>query len=171
MFLNGERLNFTRVNPGGDDTYTLLFGPQDDGVVEIVVTEGAADYAFVAELIGQDDAGTGLDASVELAEATTLEELVDLTGEVGHRDDGDQFLFEATAAEMTIEVAVDATSEARVGSRWGRRSPHRVLPRRAGGVEQRNLRGRAGGDPPGRLQRGSGPLHVLDLLTAGALRH
>ncbi len=113
VILDGQQLDFARVNPGADDTFTILFGPEDDGVLEIYVTEGPADYAFVAELIAQNDAGQPGDASAELADARLLDSLTDITGEIGNRDTGDHYLFEPTAEEMSIEVAVEATSASR----------------------------------------------------------
>lgn len=112
--LAGDQLEFVRVEPGGTATFELLFGPDDVGELEIAVTEGPALYGFTAELVPQDDGGLGGDATGELADAATLDDLTAISGEVGRRDDADLFLFDATAEEHTIEVSVDATSEARI---------------------------------------------------------
>jgi hypothetical protein len=114
VLVNGERLDFTRVDPGGSEVYNVLLGPEDDGTVEILLTEGQGGYGFVAELVTQSDGGQPGDASAELAEARTLTELTGVVGEVGNRDRGDHYLFEAIADEMTIDVSVDATAETRV---------------------------------------------------------
>ena len=79
------------------------------------MTEGAASYSFTAVLIAQNDGGQPGDASAELAQARTLDLLTDVIGEVGDRDQGDHYLFEAFADELNLEVSVDVSSAARVG--------------------------------------------------------
>lgn len=115
MMLAGEQLDFARVNPGAADEFTLLFGPEDVGLLEIFVNEGPAIYNFVAEFVEQNDGGQPGDASAELADAQTLDSLTDVSGEVGQRDKGDHYLFDAPAAEMTVDFSVDAASASRVG--------------------------------------------------------
>lgn len=115
VILAGEQIDFARVNPGASDEFTILFGPDDVGMLEILVSEGPSTYSFVAEFNEQDDGGQPGDASAELADARTLDTLTDVSGEVGQRDRGDHYLFEAPAAEMSIDVTVDAAASGRIG--------------------------------------------------------
>lgn len=113
--LGDERLNFERVGPGGDDTFSTLLSDQDSGVIEVAVTEGPNDYAFTLELVEQNDGGQPGDAPGDLAEARTLESVEELDGQVGNRDSSDLYLFETPGPNLAIEVTNEASSDRRVG--------------------------------------------------------
>lgn len=111
----GEQLEFVRAQPGGTETWELVLGPGDTGQIEIVVTEGPGPYAFTLDVVDQTDGGEPGDASNELPEARTVTDLTTIDGEVGDRDPGDLYLFDAPDDELSVEVTVDASSAARVG--------------------------------------------------------
>ncbi len=113
--INGDQLNFTRAQPGATEVFEVLLGPDDDGMLEILVNEGPGAYAFTVELVDQADGGTGGDASNELPDARPLTDLTAITGDVGERDPGDLYLFDAPSDEFDIEVTVDAASLQQVG--------------------------------------------------------
>jgi len=87
----GESITFFRVNPADEVVYERLFGPDDDGLLEIYVTEAPANYEFVIELVAQDDGGSGGDAPAELADALRVDADGEISGEVGHRDEADYY--------------------------------------------------------------------------------
>jgi len=115
----GERIEFFRVNPADEVIYELLFGPDDDGLLEIYVTKAPAKYEFVIDLVPQDDGGSGGDAPAELADALQVEADGGISGEVGQRDAADYYLFDAPSDDFTlsVDVAPDVAPDAdsRVG--------------------------------------------------------
>jgi len=102
----GERIEFFRVNPADEVIYELLFGPDDDGLLEIYVTKAPAKYEFVIDLVPQDDGGSGGDAPAELADALQVEADGGISGEVGQRDAADYYLFDAPSDDFTLSVDV-----------------------------------------------------------------
>ena len=111
----GESITFFRVNPADEVVYERLFGPDDDGLLEIYVTEAPANYEFVIELVAQDDGGSGGDAPAELADALRVDADGEISGEVGHRDEADYYLFDAPSDDFTLTVEVAADADSRVG--------------------------------------------------------
>ena len=87
----GESITFFRVNPADEVVYERLFGPDDDELLEIYVTEAPANYEFVIELVAQGDGGSGGDAPAELADALRVDADGEISGEVGHRDEADYY--------------------------------------------------------------------------------
>lgn len=112
--LTGESLYSTRINPGGEDSATVLLSGEDAGIVEILVDEGPADYRFTVEFIPQQDGGADGDAGNSLSDARPIETGVELTGEVGERDPADWFVFEVPAETFTLTVSVTADSTRQV---------------------------------------------------------
>jgi len=110
----GDRLEFFRVNPAGEQTFEVLFGDEDD-LLELYVTEGPAEYAFIAELTPQQDGAQAGDAPTDLPNARVLESIESFSGQVGDRDLADYFLFEAPADEFSVTVDVAATSARSLG--------------------------------------------------------
>ena len=110
----GESIEFFRVNPADENTYELLLGPDDDGLLEVYVTEGPANYEFVVELVPQDDAASGGDAPAELADALQVDSADEIAGEVGQRDEGDFYLFTAPSDDFTLFVDVAPDADSRV---------------------------------------------------------
>ena len=102
----GERIEFFRVNPADEVIYELLFGPDDDGLLEIYVTKAPAKYEFVIDLVPQDDGGSGGDAPAELADALRVDADGEISGEVGQRDAADYYLFDAPSDDFTLSVDV-----------------------------------------------------------------
>lgn len=142
--LGGERVDFFRVQPAAEDTFDLRFGAGDE-LLEIYLTEGAADYEFTAELIPQQDGGQSGDAPGDLVDARTLTDL-DFTGEVGQRDTADYYLFEAPADEFTVTIDVTAASPQAVGVELAgpdgnRIDFFRVQPGASGDVEVTGVEG------------------------------
>ncbi len=111
----GEQLEFVRAQPGGTETWELVLGPDDVGQIEVLVTEGPGNYAFTLDVVAQNDAGEPGDASNELPEARNLTDLTAIDGEVGNRDPGDLYLFEAPGDELTVEVTAAADGDSAVG--------------------------------------------------------
>ncbi|MFU8840903.1 MAG: DUF6777 domain-containing protein [Nitriliruptoraceae bacterium] len=114
LSLTGESLYSNRINPGGEDSTTVLLSGEDAGILEILVDEGPADYRFTVEFLPQEDGGTEGDAGNSLADARPIETGVELTGEVGERDPADWFLFEVPAETFTLTVSVTAESRRQV---------------------------------------------------------
>jgi hypothetical protein len=112
--VEGERLFNGRVNPGAEEEVTVLLGEEDDGILEILVDEGAADYRFTAEVLPQEDGGAAGDAGNTLADALPIETGADLLGEVGGRDVADWYLFEVPDAAVALTVTVPADAPNRV---------------------------------------------------------
>jgi hypothetical protein len=114
LTLDGESLYTNRVNPGVDDETTVLLSGEDDGILEILVDEGPADYRFTVEFVPQEDGGVEGDAGDTLADARPIETGEDLAGEVGGRDPADWYLFEVPDAAFTLSVTIPADAERRV---------------------------------------------------------
>lgn len=106
----GDGLFSERIAPGEELEFSVLLGPDDDGILDISVEEGPADYAFAIELVPQADGGQDGDAGSELADGRELTDLAEIVGTVGNRDDADVFLFEAPgpALQLTASNAADS---------------------------------------------------------------
>ncbi len=109
--LDGQRLFAERVQPGADTTFSLLLSDTDEGTLDIIVTEGPADYSFTVDFGEQNEGGSPGDAPAELADARTVDPASPVTGNVGGRDEGDHYLFTAPAATVTVTASADASSE------------------------------------------------------------
>lgn len=109
--LEGQRLISERVNPGSDTTISLLLSDQDEGTLDIIATEGPANYSFTAGFTELTEGGETGDAPEELANARTTDPTVAIEGKVGGRDKADHYLFPAPGASTTVTISVDATSE------------------------------------------------------------
>lgn len=107
--LAGQRLFSERVAPGSETSWSLLLSDQDSGELEIVATEGPADYSFTVDFTEQQEGGQAGDAPAELGSARTIEIGGTLEGQVGDRDQGDYYLFTASAA--TLQLTASATAE------------------------------------------------------------
>ncbi len=109
--LNGDQLFSERVQPGGSTSMELLLADTDEGTLEVIATEGAADYLFTVEFDEGSEGGEAGDAPGELANARSVTLTSPITGKVGGRDEGDLFTFDAPAASITITASADASSE------------------------------------------------------------
>ena len=80
--LEGSRILGKRVQPGAEDKFSLLLGDKDEGTLEIIFTEGPADYAFTGGFAAQHDGGSDGDVPGELADARRVETAPPVTGQV-----------------------------------------------------------------------------------------
>ncbi len=106
----GSNITSKRVGPGGNEEFTVLLGPDDDDLLDILVSEGPALYSFTVELAPQRDGGQAGDAGNALAQPRVLSSLSDLAGTIGGRDVTDYYVFTAPAAELQLTVNIAATS-------------------------------------------------------------
>ena len=110
--ISGSNLHNKRVGPGGNEKFAVLLGPQDDEILDILVSEGPSEYSFTVEFVAQRDGGQPGDAGNALAEPRVLTSLSDLSGTIGDRDDADFYVFTAPAAELQLKVSTAAASGA-----------------------------------------------------------
>ena len=110
--ISGSNLYNKRVGPGANEKFAVLLGPQDDDILDILVSEGPSDYSFTVEFVAQRDGGQPGDAGNALAEPRVLTSLSDLSGTIGDRDDADFYVFTAPAAELKLNVSTAAASGA-----------------------------------------------------------
>ena len=111
----GGNLHGERVQPGSDLDYSVLLGDEDQGTFDIIVTEGPADYTFTADFVTSDEGGGPGDAPSTLAGARTIDPTVPVTGEVGTRDSGDFYLFDAPSGTLQVTATADPASEKAFG--------------------------------------------------------
>lgn len=109
--LEGTRLLSERVQPGADTDLALLLSAEDEGIIEVIVTEGPSKYTFTADFDSTSEGGEDGDAPEDLANARTIDPADPLEGRIGDRDGGDYFLFDAPAASVNLTMSVDATSD------------------------------------------------------------
>lgn len=109
--LDGDRLFGERVAPGAETDFSMLLSDEDSGTLDVIVTEGPADYEFTVGFVEQDDGGEPGDAPNELAEARAVAASSPVEGTVGDRDEGDFYTFTAPGATFSISGTAEATSD------------------------------------------------------------
>lgn len=108
--LEGDRLFAERVQPGADSALSMLLSDQDEGTLEIIVTEGPANYTFTAAFGTQNEGGSEGDAPGELASARSVDIASPITGQIGDRDTADYYTFDAAAGTLTVTASADASN-------------------------------------------------------------
>ena len=111
VMLDGDRLFAERVQPGADTQLSMLLADTDTGTLEVIATEGAADYTFTVDFGAQSEGGEDGDAPGELADARSIDISSALQGKVGDRDSADYFTFTAPGPTFSVTGASDSSSE------------------------------------------------------------
>lgn len=109
--LEGERLFNGRTQPGAEEEFSVLLSDDDEGTLEIIATEGPANYTFTTDFVEGSEGGEAGDAPAELANAREIDASESLSGQVGGRDRGDYFTFTAPSGTFTVTGEADASSE------------------------------------------------------------
>lgn len=109
--LAGDQLFGERVAPGAETDLSMLLSEEDSGTLEVIVTEGPANYTFTVGFVEQNDGGEPGDAPAELADAREAAVSTAIEGTVGDRDEGDYYLFTAPSAAFNVTATGDAGND------------------------------------------------------------
>lgn len=111
VMLDGDSLFAERVQPGAEAELSMLLADTDEGTLEIIATEGPADYTFTVGFGEQSEGGEDGDAPGELSGARSIEISSALEGNVGDRDDADYFTFTAPGPTFSVTGAAASSSD------------------------------------------------------------
>ena len=108
--LAGKRLFGERVAAGAKTDLSMLLSDEDSGTLEVIVTEGPANYAFTVDFVEQKDGGEPGDAPGDLAAARTVGVTTAIEGTMGDRDKSDFYTFSAPSGTFNVTGTSDATN-------------------------------------------------------------
>lgn len=109
---DGERYVSLRVQPGAEESETVILDDTGGREFELIFTEGPAAFSFEVGLEIQDDAGEGGDAGAEFSTAFEVEAGQEVAGLLGGDDDADHFTVELQpGTRLTLDAASDRSSE------------------------------------------------------------
>jgi hypothetical protein len=111
VMLDGDRLFAERVQPGAEAELSMLLADTDEGTLEVIATEGPADYTFTVGFGEQSEGGEDGDAPGELADARSIDISSSLEGNVGDRDSADYFTFTAPGPTFQVTGSSDSSSD------------------------------------------------------------
>jgi hypothetical protein len=103
-------LSTNRLGAAGTYEASTVLSGEDSGVIEVIMTRGAADYSFTVTLAEQSDGGQGGDAGDARGDAREIATTGPLTGQLGDRDPADWYVFPAPGPGVEIVVANDIDS-------------------------------------------------------------
>lgn len=111
VMLDGDQLFAERVQPGSDTSLGMLLADTDEGTLEVIATEGPADYTFTVSFGEQSEGGEDGDAPGELSDARSIDISSSLEGNVGDRDSADYYTFTAPGPTFQVTGSSDSSSE------------------------------------------------------------
>ena len=85
--------------------------PEGEGTLEVIATEGPADYTFTVSFGEQSEGGEDGDAPGELSDARSIDISSSLEGNVGDRDSADYYTFTAPGPTFQVTGSSDSSSE------------------------------------------------------------
>ncbi len=100
----------SRLGAAGTYEEGILLSGEDSGVVEVIMSRGASNYVFTAEMVEQQDAGEPGDAGNARGDTREIATGVELSGQVGNRDPADWYVFEAPGPGVEVVVRNDIDS-------------------------------------------------------------